>query len=306
VAIVLGIAALLAVLASVDSTARGLKVESIANQVTNETIAVIGERFPMKGEQLLVTKLQDPEATMARLDRRDADAVLVVRSPEAGWVRQIASDALLAAAPAGATIQTLISVGTYVMEETPILSVLDIDVPDDDEAEHMSRELCAAIDFGNERTMQQDVDFGVLRLSDIGLRALSSGVNDPNTAVEIVVRLGSVLRALLGRDLSGEQSDEDGRTLISTAAADYGSYVHAAFDPMREAADNQISVYEAMLRTLGQLVDQAGLIDDAEARESIHEAGAEIFERATKCDLLPRERERLQSVAELAGFVPAR
>jgi uncharacterized membrane protein len=303
VAILLGIAALIALLASVDGTAKGLKVESIARQVTAETIEVIRERFPVKGEQGDAA-LQDPGATMARLGARRREPDLLVRSPHTGWVRQIGAEALLDAAPPGATIEARVSAGTYVMEGTPLLVVHDAADLDEAAAERLAADLCAGIDIGNERTMQQDVDFGVLRLSDIGLRALSPGVNDPNTAVEVVVRLGSVLQALLGRDLSGERRDDEQRTLTSTVTPNYGSYLHAAFDQMREAAGSQMVVYRAMLRTLGQLDDQAELVGDTEARSAIRAAGAEVVAYARRCDVLAREKRQIDEIAERAGFDP--
>jgi uncharacterized membrane protein len=41
--------------------------------------------------------------------------------------------------------------------------------------------------------MQQDVDFGLRQLNDIALRALSPAVNDPTTAIKVILR--AALRA---------------------------------------------------------------------------------------------------------------
>ncbi len=58
-----------------------------------------------------------------------------------------------------------------------------------------------AVVIGYARTMQQDIDFGLRQLNDIALRALSPAVNDPTTAIEVVLRLSSVLRPLVQADL---------------------------------------------------------------------------------------------------------
>lgn len=302
-AIILGIAALLALLVSVDSTARGLKVESIASQVAQETVTVIERRFPLRGESSDTTTLQDPDATMPRLAGREGEPNLLVRAPRTGWVRQISPDGLLAAAPGGATVEARVSVGSYVMVDVPMLALHDIPSLDDDQRIALPAALCAAIDIGNERTMQQDVDFGFLRLCDIGLRALSPGVNDPNTAVEIVVRMGTVLQALVGRDLSGELRDDEGRRLVSTVSPTFATYVRVAFDQMREATGNQIAVYDSMLRTLGHLREHARFIGDQDAVEALREAGTEVLDYALRQDVLPRERRSLEDVAAAAGFV---
>jgi hypothetical protein len=43
--------------------------------------------------------------------------------------------------------------------------------------------------------------FLIRQLVDIGLRALSSAINDPTTAVEVTLRLGSLLRTLFDTEL---------------------------------------------------------------------------------------------------------
>ncbi|KMK68765.1 DUF2254 domain-containing protein [Puniceibacterium sp. IMCC21224] len=49
------------------------------------------------------------------------------------------------------------------------------------------------ITFGAERTMEQDARFGVMVLSEIAVRALSPGVNDPGTAIDVIHRLQRLL-----------------------------------------------------------------------------------------------------------------
>src|SRR5690242_6963047 len=55
-----------------------------------------------------------------------------------------------------------------------------------------------AVVIGYQRTLQQDVRFGMRQLVDIALRALSPAVNDPYTAIQAIHRL-TVLLCALGR-----------------------------------------------------------------------------------------------------------
>lgn len=300
-AIVLGIGALLAVLASVDHTASGLKVESIARQVTHETLEVIDERFPIRGRDRPVPAPQDPGATIARVTTSAGSAHLT-RSPSTGWVRQMDGDAILAAVPAGSTVESRIGVGAYVMHGVALFAVAGVEGLDEDDRMRMDRRICEAIDVGNERTMQQDLDFGILRLQDIGMRALSPGVNDPGTAVEIVARLATVLRALIGRDLAGEREGPEGRRLVLSVPPDYAAYVRAGFDQMREAAGRQTVVNEAMLRALGHLRECAQQGGDADAESAIEDAAREVLACGVENAPLPRDAERLRQVADNGGF----
>ena len=53
-----------------------------------------------------------------------------------------------------------------------------------------------AVVIGYQRTLQQDVRFGMRQLVDIALRALSPAVNDPYTAIQAIHRLTVLLCAL--------------------------------------------------------------------------------------------------------------
>src|SRR6185369_7931474 len=57
-----------------------------------------------------------------------------------------------------------------------------------------------AVDIGPGRTLQQDVEFGVLQIVDIALRAISPAVNDPSTAITCIDQLSGILIRWCTRD----------------------------------------------------------------------------------------------------------
>ncbi|EDQ03058.1 hypothetical protein DSM14862_03694 (plasmid) [Sulfitobacter indolifex] len=71
-------------------------------------------------------------------------------------------------------------------------TVLDLDIP------------LSAFVLAERRTYTNDPRFGLIVMSEIGSRALSPGINDPGTAIEIVVRLSRILR-----DWTVKQEGED-------------------------------------------------------------------------------------------------
>lgn len=58
----------------------------------------------------------------------------------------------------------------------------------------------AHFDIGPARTMEQDVEFGILQLVDIALKAISPAVNDPSTAINCINQLSRVLVRVAGRE----------------------------------------------------------------------------------------------------------
>ena len=59
--------------------------------------------------------------------------------------------------------------------------------------------LVAAFDIGPARTMQQDVEFGIIQIVDIALRAMSPAVNDPSTAISCVDQLSRIIILWISR-----------------------------------------------------------------------------------------------------------
>jgi len=51
----------------------------------------------------------------------------------------------------------------------------------------------ATFDVGSVRTMQQDVEFGIIQIVDVALRAISPAVNDPSTAISCVDQLSRIM-----------------------------------------------------------------------------------------------------------------
>ena len=75
---------------------------------------------------------------------------------------------------------------------------------DRDRADRLDEEVQAALlatfDIGPARTLQQDVEFGVIQIVDIGLRAISPAVNDPSTAITCLDQLGRIMIRWVSRD----------------------------------------------------------------------------------------------------------
>jgi uncharacterized membrane protein len=98
--------------------------------------------------------------------------------------------------------------------------------------------------------MQQDIDFGLRQLNDVALRALSPAVNDPTTAIEVILRIGSIMRPLVLAELPAQSvRDPAGRVLLTPFDLDHGEYIGHAFDQLRLYAAPHPQVLMALART---------------------------------------------------------
>jgi uncharacterized membrane protein len=65
-------------------------------------------------------------------------------------------------------------------------------------------DLLSAFDLGDRRMFGNDPRFGLITMSEIGSRALSPGINDSGTAIDIVVRMSRIIR-----DWNSPQPDDE-------------------------------------------------------------------------------------------------
>jgi uncharacterized membrane protein len=68
-----------------------------------------------------------------------------------------------------------------------------------------------AVRVGRERTFEQDPKYPIRLLVDVAVKALSSAINDPTTAVQTIDQLEDLLRRLGASQLdAGYAADENG------------------------------------------------------------------------------------------------
>ena len=239
IAVVLTLVTVVGIIVHLDHLARGLQVGNVARVIAAEgrTVVAALNRVP-SGLQAVEPK-----------DFHAPGVAAVIPCRLSGWVSQVDSGQLLGAVPAGTTVRMETRVGAYIHAGEALFTVWPAP------PERSREKLAGAIQIADARTMLQDVDFAIRQLVDIGLRALSPAINDPTTAVEVILRLGSLLRALLTAPLAAEAlKDEAGRVLLQPWNLDHAEYVDHAFDQLRQTSLDQPEVVAALLRVLRMLI----------------------------------------------------
>ncbi len=121
----------------------------------------------------------------------------VICAPSSGFLVGIDEQALLAAAvDTGAVIRIDAHVGAPVTVGVPLADCWAADLAQRVGSERIDRlrqQVCSALRIGPERTATQDVGYGLRQLTDVVVRALSPGINDPTTAVHGLSSCSAVL-----------------------------------------------------------------------------------------------------------------
>jgi uncharacterized membrane protein len=139
-----------------------------------------------------------------------------------------------------------------------------------------SAELLGAFDIGPTRTLQQDVEFGVIQIVDIALRAISPAINDPSTAISCIDHLSRILIRWLGRTPPASvlfDPPHVPRVFVPWISVD--GMLDTAFEQIRHYAANDAAVSLRLLRAIG---DIAGTLQQDDTRAKLLERARRVMD----------------------------
>jgi uncharacterized membrane protein len=243
---------------------QAISVNHIVDRIARETEAVIDALMPRpRGPHSRPEpQLPPPEGTE-----------FAVLNMVSGYIRFIDTRRLVRFAKLHrAHVRVLRRVGHFVPEGVPLVMVSRRSLQDPLHA----AELNAAFDMGPMRTLQQDVEFGVIQIVDIALRAISPAVNDPSTAISGIDQLTRVLIRWAGRQPPPPTFYDPPQALrLILPWIGLDQLLDTAFEQIRHYATSDLAV---SLRLLRMLHDIAITVPDATLRQRIVARGADVLE----------------------------
>ena len=284
-AVVLGVATLLAIVGFISHAAHSMDISKILHGVTEAAIDEVSRQWGDADEP--------DDGHDEPVEDRAPDDAYVITFDRHGWVQQIDRHALLAALEPGATMWLDTVAGRYAIASTPLCQI----APTPSDPDVVERRVREAIGVGQTRTAQDDVTYGVRQLADVALKALSPGINDPTTAQDAMFHLGAVVRELLVRQgPSRHLAGDDGRRLVMSQACTHDEAVGLAFDEIRLASAGMPTVQIYLLEILHLLttsVDSTGSRPDAVA--ALRNQADLVVEVSELADLPSRDHERVRA-----------
>ena len=240
---------------------QAISVNHIVDRIAEETEAMIDEMMP-RAHAHQPTRMTDAAPLPAN------PSEVAVLSAVSGYIRFIDKRRLVAVAKHyHVSVRVLRRVGQFVPAGIPLMMVSKGNrLPPEGAAE-----LLAAFDCGPTRTLQQDVEFGVLQIVDVALKAISPAVNDPTTAISCVDQLSRILIRFASRESPEELLyDPPGIVRASIGWIHFERLLEAAFEQIRMYSKADVAVSLRLLRALG---DIAASTSDPEFRQVLVEQG---------------------------------
>ena len=283
VALILTLISLLWLIYFIHHVADSIQADTVIAELSDQLSEAIESRFPeidLPGGMPLEMPFLD----------RVAEPPSVVAAPESGYIQVIDADALLRkASKNGLVIKIEARPGDFVVQHAPLLLVW----PRERLSDGLGEALCEPIVIGPKRTPAQDIDFAVSALVEIGVRALSPGINDPQTAMTCIDRLAEALAQIMEEeDPPSLVPDGDGAIRLIVRPATFEGVIGAAFNPIRHAGRDHARVLSRLAQALAVLV---GFARDRMQLETIARQAAAMDEACREVALDPLGREEVEN-----------
>lgn len=221
-----------------------------------------------------------------------------ITAARSGFLSGVDDDVVLAAAvDADAVVVVDRHPGSSVIAGTPVGACWPrIAAPfDPDTRSRLTERVANAISIGHERTAAQDVAYGLRQLTDVAVKALSPGINDPTTAVHALSHSSALLCELAGHDLGPRllRDDED-RIRVVLCHPDLTELLDLAVSQPRRygAADPAV-----LTRLMVLLRELAWTLDRPEQRRAVTDQLARLRTTCAAQDFDAVERAGLADLA---------
>jgi uncharacterized membrane protein len=139
--------------------------------------------------------------------------------------------------------------GSYLLKGIPLLDFYCRQKLDNDQL----KEVFYPINFYNGQDIQVNSYYGFHQLAEVALKALSPGINDPETAVLSLHAITDLFSYKLNHFTQSIFEDEDGVVRIQTLEWSFEEYFAKFFYPIWEYGKKDLYIQNAMLQMVKQL-----------------------------------------------------
>lgn len=252
VAVLLAVANVAVLVYFIHHISDSIQVSTLTHRVRTDLLETIERLYPESIGRPVEHHHSNPRTPQPDLDLACAHgAPVLARGP--GFVQSIEEDALLTIAQKHDTLLVLrVQPGDYVLEDTPLLLVH----PGLDLTPEIATALRRTVHLADARTPYQDVRFAVQQLTEMAVRAVSPGTNDPYTAINALDDLGAGLTRLVSRQPpSPDRADTSGTRRVHAPRVEPIVLITDVIDAMRWYAASDPGVMHATLGLVAHLAD---------------------------------------------------
>lgn len=272
----------------VDHISRSIRVNYIIANIGEQTVALLHDETPEQVEAY--TRQADRELALQQ------ETSTTLAAPSAGYLQGVDVERLVKIAEEhDLLLEMTCRTGDFIPRGRPLLQIHPADKVD----KALCEELQNQFDLGTERTMFEDVLFGIRQLVDIALKALSPGINDPTTAMNCLDYLTNILvQAARQPHRPAHLCDEAGEVRLLVRNITFAAMVELAFHQIRHYGAGDALV---VARTLDALTEITAATEVSERRTVLWRYVLMVRRSADKGLTDPQDRRQVNACLSAAA-----
>jgi uncharacterized membrane protein len=285
-AVVLALLSVGALIFFINHIANSLKAESIAARTTDETFTVLERLFPSDPAKAPGAGGDEVHGVPAET-LEPAGQHGTVDAVTSGYIQALDIDGLQQDLGSDIVVRLQRQVGEFVIRDESLAWVWPADRARD---EALAAAVRRVYTIGDERTLYQDLERGLVELVDMAVKALSPAVYEPTTARVCLDRIAELLVAIGRRaPTSRVHAWAGGRVQMANRYTHFESAVRQTIRPIRRYGESQAAVLIWILDDLARIADLVPPVHFETLRIETEET-------------LARGEARIQSAIDLEGL----
>lgn len=233
IGIVLGINVLAAFIYFIHSISQAIQINNIIDKIFD----VASKRL-----QKLIDKEKEPKGEAVFKQTEDW---YNYKSDTSGHLNDIAFDSLLQlATDCNCHIKILVAKGSFILVDTPMVQV-DKKLDQDDQ-----EKLQSCFGFSRSEIVKLNYVLGFKQLTEIAVKAMSPGINDPGTAITCLDYLTELFSLRMLKKDKSYISNEDGEVVIAIKTIDFDELIYFIFASLRQYCKADFIMMHKMLISL--------------------------------------------------------
>lgn len=233
-----------------------IQMNNLIDRLFKETMGKIDEykTFLSKG------KIHQDLTVLKKLPNRD------IAIKKNGYIQFIDYDRLIRISQDQGVYPVVSKIpGTFITESTAVITLYAQGEIIEDKT--IDDKLRSCIDVGNEHAQTQDFIFPIEKISEIAVRAISPGINDPNTAIHCLHIMGLLLSEFVTIEKGYLIITKEEKILGAFEVVDYEKVLYDCFYQIIHYGKEDVSVMVGLLRAL-RIIQESASLDNKELLKS--------------------------------------
>jgi uncharacterized membrane protein len=244
VAIIATVVNIILLIIFIHQIAISIQADKVVSDISESVFKQVKKLFPEKiGEEKENEENVDATAVIAGYHNRTS-----IKSPKSGYLQYVDGEGLIKIiAKQDALLELYYRPGKHLVKDVEIGMLYSNGKWEKKEFEKIFNPFV----IGKTKTSQQDLEFSIQQMVEIAARALSTGVNDPYTAITCIDNHTSILCYLAEAKFPSKyRFDEGGNLRVIADTLDFEGILDTAFNQIRQFSDDSPAVIIKMMEAL--------------------------------------------------------